>query len=74
MSDAVILFLPPRAGDSDGNDTCAPILPVGTTVVPEGGTPSYRIFCGGGEEFEEEFDVVKKILDACEILENHFDL
>ena len=26
------------------------------------------------QEFEEEFDTTKKILDACEILENHFDL
>lgn len=26
------------------------------------------------QEFEEEFDATKKILDACEILENYFDL
>ena len=26
------------------------------------------------QEFEEEFDTTKKILDACKILENHFDL
>lgn len=26
------------------------------------------------QEYEEEFDVAKKILDACEVLENHFDL
>lgn len=26
------------------------------------------------QEFEEEFEVVKKVLDACRVLENHFDL
>jgi len=26
------------------------------------------------QEFEEEFDVVKKILDACKTLEHYFDL
>ncbi|MGA0258445.1 MAG: hypothetical protein ACO3MG_11470 [Saprospiraceae bacterium] len=26
------------------------------------------------QEFEEQFDVVKKILDACDILEHYFDL
>ena len=26
------------------------------------------------QEFEEEIDVVKKILDACRVLENYYDL